>query len=162
MYYHCAGCEKILNKDFDICHECFTTGEFLIYHPMRPITKTTKKYTDNHHIGNLTRNNRSAGCSCHAGGCEFCKTFDGQKRCRACSCVCHQEFMKKIRHRLPEENDRLLSRCRLKAGSLPIPYAGETIARMQGTIIRLDRPTNSAANIVVDQLEPAEPDPSSS
>lgn len=47
VYYHCDGCELLLNKDFNICRDCHTQKNFMINHQMHP-SNPKKKATLNH------------------------------------------------------------------------------------------------------------------
>lgn len=47
VYYHCDGCELLLNKDFNICRDCHAQKKFMINHQMHP-SNPKKKATLNH------------------------------------------------------------------------------------------------------------------
>jgi hypothetical protein len=47
VYYHCDGCELLLNKDFNICRDCHSQKKFMINHQMHP-SNPKKKATLNH------------------------------------------------------------------------------------------------------------------
>lgn len=84
VYYHCDGCEKLLNKDFNICQDCYKQKEFMHTIQMHP-SNPKKKATLNH-TGNMSYD-RQSKCPCKNGPrCDFCGY------CVGCSCRCHSWF----------------------------------------------------------------------
>jgi hypothetical protein len=37
VYFHCDGCEVLLNKDFNICQDCYSQKKFMIFEQMNPL-----------------------------------------------------------------------------------------------------------------------------
>jgi len=84
MYMHCDGCERLLNKDFNICSNCFLQEQhkqFVLMHP-----QSKRRHSTLNHTGNMTLQ-RTSRCPCRNGPqCQECNY------CMGCSCTCHQEF----------------------------------------------------------------------
>jgi len=102
VYYHCDGCEKLLSKDFNICHECYTEKRFAIYHQMHPTNP--KKHATLNHTGN-NKFDRQKKCPCKNGpACGFCSF------CLGCSCRCHTWFTVNTRLFPLKEEEKLFDK----------------------------------------------------
>jgi hypothetical protein len=85
-YFHCQGCEELIDKDFNICFECFRSGAYKNFHDMHP-HKNVPVSSTTHHTGNHCGN---ADCS-HDLPCSVCS------HCTSCSCTCHRHFVLRCR-----------------------------------------------------------------
>jgi len=105
VYYHCAGCEDLFDKDFNICAGCYLFGKHKRFVQMHPIQAVAASCVN--HTGGFT--NKDDECRCNFmddGPCHECSL------CGACcygSCQCHMKFHLRYRTMLPEELAPLLS-----------------------------------------------------
>ena len=122
IYMHCDGCEKLLNKDFNICSNCHMEGKYKVSYYNHPFS--TKRQSVLNHTGNM-ENERSARCPCRNGkpciNCNFCT---------GCSCKCHQQFTLHFRFMGIEDELELLSESERIVGTNEITHADETSARL--------------------------------
>lgn len=74
LYFHCDGCEDLLNKDFNICARCHENKAWEKSIQMCPTDKQ-RKATINH-TGNMTQGRKIPRCPCKNGKlcphCGFC------------------------------------------------------------------------------------------
>ena len=77
VYMHCDGCEKLLNKDFNICTECFQNGKHLQNIQMHP--QKNNRHAILNHTGGF-KHDRQARCPCKRGPqcstCCYCLGYD--------------------------------------------------------------------------------------
>mmetsp|Transcript_7055 Transcript_7055/g.12792 ORF Transcript_7055/g.12792 Transcript_7055/m.12792 type:complete len:471 (+) Transcript_7055:45-1457(+) len=122
VYMHCDGCEKLLNKDFNICSSCHMEGKYKIFHKMHPFN--VKPQSILNHTGNKHMLRRGR-CPCKNGKeCQYCGY------CTGCSCRCHQWFTLHYRFMDLEYEQQLLHHAESIVGSEMIPEALETKARL--------------------------------
>ena len=124
IYMHCDGCEKLLNKDFNICSRCHKEGNYKIdFYQMHPFSK--KRSSVLNHVGNNMILERKARCRCRnelpCNNCNFCT---------GCSCKCHQQFTLHYRFMRIDDELRLLSDAESIVGREKIPQSDETSARL--------------------------------
>jgi len=101
MYLHCEGCDNLLNKDFNICSECYLGKKHMANIQMHPQKK--KKHATLNHTGSMIFE-RSSRCPCKNGPtCTTCHF------CLGCSCKCHQEFSLNFRFMRMNEEKVLLN-----------------------------------------------------
>jgi len=81
-YFHCQGCEELLNKDYNVCGDCYRHGKHLVVGP-----GTGRRISSQLHTAQPGKLQKGRGCSCHEGICDACKL------CRRCSCACHYHFV---------------------------------------------------------------------
>jgi len=81
VYMHCDGCEKLLNKDYNICCTCLKEGKYNTFHQVNPFTKNQNSMLN--HTGNMEGEQKS---NCCGQPCTICSY------CTGCSCKCHQCF----------------------------------------------------------------------
>jgi hypothetical protein len=135
QYFHCEGCETLLQKDYNICRHCFTTGAFLRFTSMRD--DAPNMFCDQHHTGQTVNNRASRGCICHQGFCHGCKKTSSISLCRNCSCKCHKKFSVRYRFRNDEAAIEVLRNVKRVAGEEMIPYYRETVERVNGVPLAL-------------------------
>ncbi|KAL7579289.1 hypothetical protein ACA910_013969 [Epithemia clementina (nom. ined.)] len=127
VYLHCDGCEDLLQRDFNICMNCYESGQWRDTVDMhgrgfhQPADRTS---CVNHTGGHFPRQGSSA-CHCVPGlPCLLCKL------CNACSCTCHRSFTLRNRFYGREELVNLLEW--LKSDAVEqIEYGKYTKARLQ-------------------------------
>ena len=122
VYMHCDGCEKLLNKDFNICSNCHQEGRYKVKVLMHPFNE--KPHSILNHTGNPQHLNQSR-CPCKNGkACQFCSY------CTGCSCRCHQSFT--LHYRFMEMSNELeiLKNVENIVGSDTISHTAETKARL--------------------------------
>jgi len=81
VYMHCDGCEKLLNKDHNLCVACHTEGKCHVFHQVNPFTD--KQDSMLNHTGNLEGKQKNKCCGQTCTICSYCT---------GCSCTCHQCF----------------------------------------------------------------------
>eukprot|EP00804_Cyclotella_cryptica_P029728 CCRYP_015212-RG/>CCRYP_015212-RG protein AED:0.20 eAED:0.20 QI:1000/1/1/1/0.5/0.2/5/129/307 len=122
VYMHCDGCERLLNKDFNICASCHANENYkanIKMHPFNPKMKSTLNHTG---IVNFQRQSR---CPCKNGPqCDTCSF------CVGCSCTCHQQFTLHYRFMLPEEELEILRKAETAVGDAILPASLETKVRL--------------------------------
>lgn len=123
IYMHCDGCEKLLNKDFNICSNCHKEGKYKVsFYQMHPFS--TKRFSVLNHTGNMTLE-RAARCPCKNGKpCSNCNF------CTGCSCKCHQQFTLHYRFMEIDDELQLLSEAERIVGADQISHSDETSARL--------------------------------
>jgi len=123
IYMHCDGCEKILNKDFNICVNCHAEERyraFIQMHPNNPKSHSTLNHTGKYH------QSRQSRCPCKNGPvCKLCGY------CAGCSCRCHKRFT--LRHRImkTKAEETLLQRVKEVVGDGCVRFASETRRRLE-------------------------------
>ena len=122
-YMHCDGCEKILNKDFNICVSCHEQGEYKQFVKMHPLNE--KRHCTINHTGHFTHD-RTSHCPCRNGpACKNCSF------CCGCSCKCHQWFTLNHRFFSIEDEESLLKRVEDEVGDCADKDVDEeTMARL--------------------------------
>lgn len=126
VYMHCDGCEKLLNKDFNICSGCHMMGRYKSFHQMHPFN--SKTFAILNHTGNKT-SLRKSRCPCKNGKeCVYC-TY-----CTGCSCRCHQRFTVHYRFMEQSKELELLQQAESIVGSQTIPRFDETRSRLLSLI----------------------------
>lgn len=140
-YFHCQGCEDLLQMDFNICHFCFRDGKYRCNVDMKPYVTNPKGCHDHHNGGSSMMR-----CTLGNEGCTFCDDV-----CDACVCTCHRTFTKRQRFRSDEKGRKLLTDCMVLAGDEPIPYFSETLKRLQDSVEQ-----NDCANVGVPMLKDEE------
>lgn len=130
VYMHCDGCEKLLNKDFNICSGCHMVGRYQIFHQMHPFNNKAQSILN--HTGNKTQLRRSR-CPCKNGKeCIYCSY------CTGCSCRCHQRFTVHYRFMKQENELELLQKAESIVGSHTIPQKDETRSRLLSLIFHTE------------------------
>ncbi|KAL3799181.1 hypothetical protein ACHAW5_005458 [Stephanodiscus triporus] len=126
VYMHCDGCEKLLNKDFNICSGCHRDGRYKVFHQMHPFNP--KPFSILNHTGNKFQL-RQARCPCKNGKeCAYCSF------CTGCSCRCHQRFTVHYRFMEQENEVELLHKAESIVGFDTIPRMEETRLRLLSLI----------------------------
>jgi hypothetical protein len=122
VYMHCDGCERLLNKDFNICTSCHANQLYrdsIQMHPFNPKRKSTLNHT-----GNMSQQRRSR-CPCKNGPqCDTCLY------CIGCSCTCHQQFTLNYRFMPVEEECELLKEAEDAVGTDVLLDSLETKVRL--------------------------------
>lgn len=103
LYFHCVGCEELLELDLNICPACFDDKRY--FAEIRMHDKNEKPRSDRNHTGQKDKLNRGKGCSCRQGTCTKCKL------CPQCSCKCHHKFKLHRRFFEKERLERILVKC---------------------------------------------------
>lgn len=128
VFMHCDGCERLLNKDFNICTSCHSNEMYkanIKMHPFNPKMKSTLNHTG---MVNFQRQSR---CPCKNGPqCDTCLF------CVGCSCTCHQQFTLHYRFMLPQEEHELLCKAETAVGADIVPATLETQARLFSLLSR--------------------------
>jgi hypothetical protein len=123
-YFHCNGCEVILNRDFNICSQCYSEGRYLARFQTHPTSN--KWYSDVNHIGDTQNSLKSRWCPCHAGVCRNCK----EGYCKQCSCKCHKVFLNNFRFIDGSSVECVLEKCEARISGSEVKYSRETEARL--------------------------------
>lgn len=123
-YFHCNGCEVILNRDFNICSRCYSEEKFLARIQIHPTSK--KWYSDVNHVGNSESFCNPRRCPCHAGMCRTCPDV----YCKSCSCQCHKVFTNQFRFIDQEASENLIKNCERIAYGSEVKFSLETEARL--------------------------------
>lgn len=94
-YFHCLGCESLLQKDLNICRMCLEEKKHgkNIYMGFKGKTRNS----DIIHAGVLEKKRNTRGCMCRQGICRDCGY------CKSCSCSCHHDFQLHYRFYMPDE-----------------------------------------------------------
>eukprot|EP00571_Detonula_confervacea_P000867 CAMPEP_0172328380 /NCGR_PEP_ID=MMETSP1058-20130122/60322_1 /TAXON_ID=83371 /ORGANISM="Detonula confervacea, Strain CCMP 353" /LENGTH=2122 /DNA_ID=CAMNT_0013045493 /DNA_START=119 /DNA_END=6484 /DNA_ORIENTATION=+ len=122
VYMHCDGCEKLLNKAFNICSSCHMEGKYKVFYKMHPFNSKTQSILN--HTGNKTQLRR-ARCPCKNGKeCTYCSY------CTGCSCRCHQHFTLHYRFMGLGNELEILQNAERIVGSDSISQTVETKARL--------------------------------
>ena len=122
IYMHCDGCEKLLNKDFNICSTCHAQGQYRVFHQMHPFNSKTQSVLN--HTGKM-KQSRRARCPCKNGKeCMYC-TY-----CTGCSCKCHQWFTLHYRFMNLNQELEVLEEVKRIVGDQTIVQSAETKARL--------------------------------
>jgi hypothetical protein len=104
-YYHCDGCESLLDQDFNICQSCHHAQRFTVFVSMNPADVSV--LCTAHHTGQTTLDVRNRGCSMKLGPvCKLCRF------CTCCSCKCHKKFTPQLRFFALNQEEELLKRVR--------------------------------------------------
>jgi len=112
LYMHCDGCEKLLNKDFNICTDCYLAKKHLHNIQMHP--QKDQRHATLNHTGDMPFR-RHARCPCKKGPqCKDCSY------CLGCSCQCHQDFVMNFRFMGMADERNLLSRVETAVGEQKI------------------------------------------
>lgn len=125
-YLHCNGCEKLFEKDFNICADCFVANGHATVHEMSKLELKFLKRSDRHHTGNMTLDRSGSACPCKKGRC-----CDVCKKCTACSCKCHHSFTLHMRHMTLKTLDERVKRIEEIVGENPVRYGKETETRLR-------------------------------
>jgi hypothetical protein len=122
LYLHCEGCERLLNKDFNICASCHADEKYKRQIRMHPFQQKMKSTLN--HTGNM-RFQRYSRCPCHNGPqCDTCAF------CIGCSCICHQHFTLHYRFMPVQEEMQLLKDVVDAVGDTALPTTLETTVRL--------------------------------
>ena len=124
-YFHCNGCEVVLNRDFNICSQCYSEDRYLTRIQIHPTSN--KWYSDVNHVGDTENWNKSRGCPCKAGMCRNCS----DSYCKLCSCKCHKVFINQFRYIDQSSFEDVLKKCEAKVAGVEVTYTRETLARLQ-------------------------------
>lgn len=103
-YYHCMGCEQLLQKDFNICKYCFHMG--LHMQNIHMHRTSTRMHSEVHHCALPNKLQKGRGCCCHEGICSACRL------CRKCSCKCHHNMQLMQRFMTVTELQKTLADCK--------------------------------------------------
>jgi hypothetical protein len=145
-YFHCEGCEELLQKSFDICSQCFAGLDFLVSQSMSGDDSGLHWVSDFHHVGDTMGHLESNECGCHAGPCLSCPlpVEDGAEPkylCKMCSCNCHKKFSRRHRFYRDQDFDKIVLRCEALVDDEEVPLALETEARLDGVrLLRCNDP----------------------
>lgn len=120
---HCDGCEKLLNKDFNICSSCHREERYKVKVLMHPFNK--KPHSIHNHTGNPQKDSQGPRCPCKNGKpcvhCDFCT---------GCSCRCHQRFTFHYRFMDLQAELDVLAQAESILGADVISQSNETKARL--------------------------------
>jgi hypothetical protein len=123
-YFHCNGCEVILNRDFNICSQCYIEGRYLRKIQTHPTSN--KWYADVNHVGDAQKSLKSRACLCKAGLCRNCN----EGYCKQCSCKCHKVFLNNFRFIDGTSVELVLEKCEARVSNSDVKYSRETEARL--------------------------------
>jgi len=132
LYFHCEGCDKLLNMDFNICGKCHSAGEHKRTISMRKDDKSkVVKLSTVNHTGIMSYTNRNGiRCPCKKGHCcDYCKL------CTCCACICHSTFSPHFLRKTPSDLDKMLETIEAKVTS-PLQYAKMTETRLKLAVDR--------------------------
>jgi hypothetical protein len=107
VYLHCLGCEKKLNKDFNICSTCYKLGKHICV-----IQMNSYDGTESSNINHIVKM-RKCNCTCVVDVCSECG------KCPKCSCICHTKFALHNRFMTCEYEKSLLRRVKEAVGEYP-------------------------------------------
>ena len=129
LYYRCQGCEKLLNKDYNICFRCYNKKLYT-----RDMEMGLDK--DNEHskinwtsIRHHTVRSKKPTC-----GAQKCKRTicDQCKECWECRCRCHEKFKEHRRFYSKKRLNKLIQKCKEHMKGDQVPFARETEKRLDG------------------------------
>ncbi|GAX10199.1 hypothetical protein FisN_3Lh394 [Fistulifera solaris] len=101
-YFHCLGCERLLQKDLNICRMCLEEKKYGTNIRLGVACKS--RNSDIIHAGILSKHGNAKGCSCRQGICRECGY------CKSCSCRCHHEFQLHYRFFMIDELKDMVKR----------------------------------------------------
>lgn len=123
-YMHCWGCEQLLQKDFNVCSQCYGLEMHRRFHVMN-INVDAQNSAFNH-TGAF-----GASTAAHKGSCDegnLCpKCAGGQE----CCCTCHSNFSIEQRFFSNDGLSKLLSATRKIVGMQRIPFFDEVSPRLE-------------------------------
>ena len=128
LYYRCRGCEKLLDKDYNICYRCYEGKEHYSHMEMGLDRDTDPAkinwITGRHHT---IRDNPDCGArKCNKQKCNQCK------QCWECSCCCHGKFDLHRRFYSKKRMTELVKNCKEHVKGDEVPFAKETKKRLEG------------------------------
>ena len=136
LYYRCKGCDKLLDKDYNICRLCYESKLYTNDKEMGftkeiddleiDLSKLAKKMTTIRYHTSKTKGRKCGANICKQTVCADC----GQ--CWKCSCNCHQNL--KVHRRFYTERDLqyVMDKCVRCAKGEETMYAKETEMRLDG------------------------------
>ena len=131
VYYRCVGCEKLLDKDYNICFRCYKHKMFLDDMEMgldkdgelsEEGTKTTIRY---HTSMKKPPCGTQKSQKCKRTVCHQCD------KCWECSCMCHRNFREHKRFYNKQDLKNVMENCVRCAKGEEVLYAKETLMRLQ-------------------------------
>lgn len=119
VYMHCDGCEKLLQKDFNICPSCYENERYKNFHGMHP-TFYEKELSTFNHTGDMAKRSRTSSTNkTKCIKCDHCS-----------SCICHQKFTLNYRFMTKMDECELLKNAKDAVGMDMIPDSLETKVRL--------------------------------
>ena len=103
VYSHCSGCETLMQKDFNLCMECYSKKKFKENVAMKG-TVGGNLHSAHHHTGGFWNIKCVCAESPLKGNCNECA------QCARCCCACHSKFSVHCRFFSEEDEERLLRR----------------------------------------------------
>ena len=146
VYYQCIGCIKLLDKEFNICHQCYNTKKGKFNDMEMGLDKDTdpsdiKWNTNRHHTCTIGTKNKCGPPKKGKGGqqqkCEL-KPCYRCLLCSECSCMCHRIFKHHRRFYGKQRVKELLEKCEILVGEDEVPFAVETQRRLDGEKLHID------------------------
>ena len=128
LYCRCEGCEKILDKDYNICFRCYSNQQYMYDMDMgfdKDNDKSKIIWTSNRHH-TLRAGRECSQQKCKERQCSQCK------QCWRCSCMCHGIFKVHRRSYGTKRVNELIIKCKLHANNNEVPFAEATQKRLEG------------------------------
>jgi hypothetical protein len=121
-YMHCWGCEQLLQKDFNVCIQCYGLRKHRCFHVMN-INVDAQNSAFNHTGAFFASTAHKSSCD-EGNMCLKCK--NGQD----CCCSCHSKFSIEQRFFSNDGLSKLLSATRKIVGMQKIPFFHEVSPRL--------------------------------
>ena len=139
LYFSCDGCVRLLNKEFNLCFDCYHQKEYRRDVGKRQLDTDDDSIplrTDHHHIADnvrrqiVRRKQKKEGRNGNVHLCYECNLEVDTE------CLCHEEFSKRLRFYTEEMLKEMIARCEKKAGGVDVLFATETEERLNGRVMK--------------------------
>jgi hypothetical protein len=124
-YMHCLGCDRLLQKDFNVCSQCYGLEKHRCFHVMN-INVDAQNSAFNH-----TGAFGASTAPRHKGFCEEGNLCPKCKNGQQCCCTCHSNFSMEQRFFSNDGLSKLLSATRKIVGRQKIPFFDEVSPRLE-------------------------------
>lgn len=122
-YMHCWGCEHLLQKDFNVCIQCYKLGKHRTFEVMN--VNVVERNSAFNHTGTF------GASRAHRGSCDERKLCPKCKHGQDCCCTCHSNFSREQRFFSNDGLLNLLSATRKIVGTQNIPFYDEVSPRLE-------------------------------
>jgi len=129
LYYNCKGCEKLLDKEYNVCFRCYKDKKYLSDRDMGFDTEVNKSESDNKRI-TIRCHTSKEKTKCGANKCKRTECLTC-KKCWECSCLCHRDFELHKRFYTEQNLMSVLNKCKKISKGEETMYAKETRLRLK-------------------------------
>ena len=119
LYFSCDGCVRLLNREFNLCFDCYHQEEYRRDVAMGPYNTDDESIplrTDRHHIADNVRRQivrSEQKKEKRSGNVNLC--YECNQKVDT-ECLCHEEFSKRLRFYTAEMLEDMIARCEEKTG----------------------------------------------